>query len=98
MVLMGIRGRKAGGFGSLQAGNAARISGGTPVYPKSLRIAGISGRKSAFRADQTGLNIQIEGIELTTANFFPSQRAHGGIVGTPLGFGDDQLDIPGSAS
>jgi hypothetical protein len=68
------------------------------VYPKSLRIAGISGRKSAFRADQTGLNIQIERVELTTADFFPSQRAHGGIVGTPLGFGDDQLDIPGLAS
>lgn len=90
--------RKAGGFGSMQAGDAAYISEGTSVYPKSLRIAGISGRKSAFRTDQTGLNIQIEGIELTPADFFPSQRAHGGIVGAPLRFGDDQLDVSGLAS
>jgi hypothetical protein len=82
----------------MQAGNAAHSTKRLSVYPKSLRIAGISGRKSAFRADQTRLNIQIEGIELTPANFFPSQRANGGIVGAPLRFGDDQLDIPGLAS
>ena len=82
----------------MQAGDATDIFKGLSVYPKSARIAGISCLKSAFRADQTRLNIQIEGIELAPADFFPGQRAHGGIVGAPVRFGDDQLDIPGLAS